>query len=1280
MLTQMTSLLCVIILSSLAVSSQLGLEEVFFSPEDQTAREGEGVFFQCVSGESSAPASITWLKDEMLVKRGRQIQGEYGGGNQQKTSGTLHLFNVTLEDDGIYVCVTHNPSLNISKKSRPAKLTVLGVPRRLQVIQGPENITVAMGTEVSMHCTVHGFPVPMVHWFKDGSLLTNSLTSFNLQNNGQLLTFRNVTKADEGLYHCEASNEKESVRSQTAFLLPAEMDWSFIKQPTNLTVKRGENVTVTCRPPYSRPTAQVSWFKNNKLYTPSNHVSMLPTGDLFFHRVQEYDSGSYFCRASNILLQRFLTSRRAALTVLAPPSVKVWPQVLTVPMGARVVLGCQVSGHPLPSISWMKRGHSKVTGGRISSGQRNATLYIQSARTYDEGVYVCEASNTLGQSSSGATLRVAVSPIIVTFVAQVSCRIGASVVLPCRAVGIQPITYTWTRGGADTHLPISPTIERHIDEDGSLHISSMQYSDAGEYYCTAENRAGQHQRHILLRVTDEHHPADRRKQTTLVLSASTNTSKEPAVPWSRDSVAEQRLQMTQRPHVQTQHEEVTCSTDCGATRNKEPTILRGAVAELKMSFGRLLQQQRIQPTTHPTQLLVTQMQPPTLGNPPHPNVQSVELNLSLPETSNPFLIPLSEPLSQTSTAAGEVFSTTLQYLYTDSLSHLTLTLPSVQLQDHISSESNSKEMDIHLGPSSQITNPFTESSASLQPSRLPVAGPFGFLSSQLVLHSLSPVTQSKTTYPGSDTLSSALYAESHRSPTQPNWVVTETQFYQIYQEPTSTQISQTSLKNPGSLLPQKTQPSPTLLKIPQSDNHQTFSQNFVPKFQLESSTIQHHLPPTKTPTVTKSQPSQIYSQLSRVFLKSNSTMATLSQTKHQSLQTLHQSEAPQPRTDTSLIQHKNPFIIRPSISTIHPPNQTPNPPTVDPEIPVIHQVNISDQVQPNTSRQGEADQSDKSEHETKLTEWLKRNTSQSPMTSNDPRVTQQSPSWLPVLEKHDIPIVVGVGVSLVFIFITVTFYSVVQKNEPAPTSRAAQRNLGVPLRHAERRAAGRMYENRAFESDDCVAVIEQSPNTSDTRAQPPGPSLVTVQMEPTFDDVQEDTPPTLDNHSVTVETYPEPILDTKIDPFVEEEKGCSLSQPSIHLQCAEDWTSNTGDNHSPCQDALPPPSSLPSHSASPSPPSRPAAGLRSSLTLQSSESCGAPIHHSLSISHGNPPLLLSHHVSLGLTTVAVDVHFYPAATVSVAGGTSTHINSVSNSTSVAAPLFGPTLVNSQEND
>ncbi|XP_035020948.2 mucin-5B isoform X1 [Hippoglossus stenolepis] len=1252
-LPQMKSYLCCLVLSSLAVSSQLGLEDVFFSPQDQTVREGDAVFFRCVSGESSPPAGVTWLKDGKVVNRGRQIQGEYGGGHQKKTSGTLHLYNVTLEDDGTYVCVTHNPSLNISNNSKAAKLTVQGVPRRLQIVQGPDNITVAMGTEISMHCAVHGFPVPMVHWFKNGCHLTNCSASFSLHNNGQLLTFRNVTQEDEGSYHCEVSNQKETIKSQPAFLLPAEMDWSFEQQPVNQTVTRGENVTVTCRPPHSRPAAQVSWFKNNQLLTPTAPDAVLPSGDLFFHSIQEIDSGSYFCRASNIHLHRFLTSRRATLTVLAPPSVTLWPQLLTVPMGARVLLECQVSGHPLPTISWIKRGHSKQTGGKVALGLKNATLHIPSARSYDEGVYVCEASNPLGHSRSTATLRVAVSPVIVNFAGQLSCRVGTSVVLPCRAVGILPIMYTWTRGRAETQSPISPSEDTHIDEDGALHISNVQWPDGGEYYCAAENRAGRQQRRTILTVTDEDPPADRGQQTPLVLSDSISTNKE--LPVHSDSLTKHH-QTTRNPYVEeTPHEETTCSSSiCETTTNAATTfspLSSGAVAELTMSRGSHLSPQHlIQPTTNPTQLLATQMQHPVLTPPPHPHFQSVDhptpTVTDAPVTHNQSL------LVARSHQKVEVLSSTLQYQLTESQVQLASSRTNFphQVIDELLTSPDSPGSNIHAGSvASQTTEPVAETSPTQPPSKLPVSGPLGFLKfdSYLQTPALNPATQ---------TISGSVIQSSH---SQSHRMVTESPFYQSDQEPTTTLISQTKLEPPSHLLHPQSSPAPS--QTPHTHPLQFF--RFLPKFHLELLTTEPHLLSTQPPpsSITTPQTDQVQSSTTEPY----PTISTLPQTQH-------------PPSPT---QHPHP-----SISTIHPHGQTSDPSPLDPEIPIVPQLNISDQAQPNVTQQGDPT---KSVNNTKLTEWLKRNTSQSPMTSNDARVTQQSPSWLPLVEKHDIPIVVGVGVSLAFIFITVTFYAVVQKNEAAPINRAgqtllaapcikAQRNVGVPERTTERRAAGRTYENRAFEDDDCVAVIEQSPNTSDTRARPPGPSLVTVQMEPTFKDLQEDTQAALDNHSVTVETYPEPILDTKIDP--EEEKRYSLSQPSIQLQSSEDWTSNRGDDLGLCHDALPPPSSLPSRSPSPSPPCRREEGLRSSVTLQSAERCVAPIHHSLSVSHGNPPLLLSHHVSLGLTTVAVDVHFYPAATASTAGGSSSHISTVSTSTSVTAPLFSPPLVNSRESN
>ncbi|XP_041856310.1 protein turtle homolog B [Melanotaenia boesemani] len=1200
LLPLMTSILWLFILSSQSVASQLGLEDVFFNPQDQTVKEGQAVFFQCVSGESSPPASITWLKDGRVVTRGRQFQGEYGGGQQKKMSGTLHLSNVTLEDDGIYICVTRNYLLNTIKKSKPAKLTVQGVPMKLQITQGPENITVAMETKVSMQCTVRGFPVPMVHWFKDGCLLLNCSGSFSVQNNGQLLTFRNVSKEDEGWYHCEASNIKETIKSQPAFLLPAEMDWSFAQQPTDLMVKRGENVSVTCRAPHSRPEAQVSWFKNNQLLTPSPHITVLPSGDLFFHSIQEHDSGSYFCRASNIHLQRFITSKRATLSVLAPPSVKLWPTVLTVPLGARAVLQCEVSGHPLPSISWVKRGHSKQTGGKVSYGQRNATLQIQSARSYDEAVYVCEASNALGKTHNTALLRVAVSPIIITYIGQMSCKIRASVVLPCGAVGILPITYSWSRTRAGMQTPISSTEEKHVDEDGALHISTVEYSDAGEYYCTAENRAGRHQRSTVLIVTAEDHPADRSEQTSEVLSASTNVSNARPVSQLGASMSEQKLKTTHCPHEQAQHK--------GSSSNNAPTsptfILKKSVLKTASRTPSVLQHQINQQTTNPTQLLVTQMQPPILPPPPHPNFQSVDLYTQRPMTKEPLFISKTQPvvtLSPTSVVTRDAVHITLEYLLTESK---TSTLLGEQFQHQVSEKLflESKERQI------------TEMIKIQPPSKLPV-GPFGFLKldSYTPIPTPSPVKQIKMRQAGLVNFTATSPTESYLSKSYFHQLVTNRPF--SHREP-SLKISHTKKTDFQSSLSQTSLP------------HQPFTLRFLPKFHLELSTTYLSSEPPLS-LVSKLQPSQVHSQLSA---------------------TTTSKDGPSPQLSSSTI-----LPLDHGASVLDPT--------------ALHPVNRSGQVN--------ATQAGIPLNNTKFTDWLKRNTSQSPMTSSDPKLTQESRSWLPVLEKHDIPIVVGVGVSLAFIFITVTFYSVVQKNEPAPTSRAAQRNLGVPIRHAERRTAGRT--NRAFEDDDCVAVIEQSPNTSDTRARPPGPSLVTVEMEPAFEDLQDVM---LDNHSVTVETYPEPIVDTKIDPYLKEEKSSSVSQPSIQLQCGEDWTSNLGDNQSPCQDALPPPSFLPSPSPSPSPlpPSRREETLRSSLTLQSTEPRIAPIHHSLSISHGNPPLLLSHHISLGLTTVAVDVQVFPEVSTSIAIDTSTHINSVSNSTAVTAPLFSPSLVNSQDSD
>lgn len=114
--------------------------------------------------------------------------------------------------------------------------------------------------------------------------------------------------------------------------------------------------------------------------------------------VQDKDRGIYFCRASNAHLFRAVSSRKVYLNVLgmlphqlrsrdlikklghpewaasflmfpkAPPSVDIWPVVVTAALGSEVRFQCQVSGNPIPSITWSKQGWSMFTGGKVTIG------------------------------------------------------------------------------------------------------------------------------------------------------------------------------------------------------------------------------------------------------------------------------------------------------------------------------------------------------------------------------------------------------------------------------------------------------------------------------------------------------------------------------------------------------------------------------------------------------------------------------------------------------------------------------------------------------------------------------------------------------------------------------------------------------------------------------------------------------------------------------------------------------------------------------------------------
>lgn len=406
-----------------------------------------------------------------------------------------------------------------------------------------------------------------------------------------------------------------------------------------------------------------------------------------------------------------------------------------------------------------------------------------------------------------------------------------------------------------------------------------------------------------------------------------------------------------------------------------PTFSLEAVVESTMmtrSLGHLSQQKN-----NPTQPLVTQLQPPMLPPPPYPNFKSLHLLPQVPATNHPLLLSVSK-LSKTqslmSPVTSKVLDATVQYgRYGERLtSQLTSTSSQKQFQyedgDKVLIESDSRGPSIRALPlAGEIT--FTEMLVSQLPSKHPLGRTFAFL--RLDSYSEKPteshsITQAHPQY--------ALHkTEYHQS-------LTKSQFYQS--NSMSTQMFQTKLSRSGQAVHWETHNLPTLSNTYPPDPQNTFTQSSVPKLDLEQTTV-HYLRNTKSPPdlVTKPKQSRIHTQTVPFTHSLPPTQPQLLPTPHSQLH----SPTPLPQTEIFPDRHSKPPTARPSISPIYPSDQTFNTSTKHPEIPDVHQVNISDQVQLNISKQGNSANMTKLANDTQLTEWLKRNTSQSPMTSNDPR-------------------------------------------------------------------------------------------------------------------------------------------------------------------------------------------------------------------------------------------------------------------------------------------------------
>ncbi|KTF73447.1 hypothetical protein cypCar_00026198, partial [Cyprinus carpio] len=353
-------------------------------PLDLTAKEGQTVTMSCMT--SDPEASVTWYKDEMMIKAG----GRYLL-YKDRAVHQLRILKVEEGDAGLYTCKTKDAE-------NCATLTVKGQPAYFR--KELDNQNAIEGESITLRCELSK-PVKSVEWRKGGVVLQPS-KKFEMKKEGCVLELHvhDLEPEDNGYYTCDAGDQLT-----TASVTVQEAEVLVVSGIKNTDVFVGEQAIFSCQLS-RRAKGRVQWWLDGTRLENST-FSEISVGEDHVHtltlrNLSPNDSGTVLFKTGG------LTS--SAKLLVKDPNVEVVSamedQHVAENQPAEFI--CQYS-RPVKAV-WKRNGIPVQADGRrviVEQDWTVARLYISCAEPQDGGMYSCEAEGT----SVVAHLRVQAKPI-----------------------------------------------------------------------------------------------------------------------------------------------------------------------------------------------------------------------------------------------------------------------------------------------------------------------------------------------------------------------------------------------------------------------------------------------------------------------------------------------------------------------------------------------------------------------------------------------------------------------------------------------------------------------------------------------------------------------------------------------------------------------------------------------------------------------------------------------------------------------------------------------------
>uniref|UniRef100_UPI0037E93BF7 basement membrane-specific heparan sulfate proteoglycan core protein-like n=1 Tax=Semicossyphus pulcher TaxID=241346 RepID=UPI0037E93BF7 len=515
---------------------------VTYSPTKICAAKGSTVDISCTY---TYPSRVN-NKDNKVEKKfwftrteGREFidvetESKYSGRVQNHCEGnrcTLRITDLRESDSAEYkfrIITNQDTYVNYDGVT----LSVTDAPKLPSVSVSP-SAKIVKGTSVTLTCSSDANPAARYTWDKSyGPQNSHHVSS------GPELVFRSIQASDSGEYYCTAENElgrKTSTKFSVNVEYPPKVPTVSVS-PTG-EIRENSSVTLTCSSD-ANPAAKYTWYKENQTLPKERGQTY------HFTSISSEDRGTYYCKSENLdsgaeyedvsdlkavtaaqtedteeqsSQSNCLVVHRSNQSCSFSPADLVqgqngWrvtysPTKICAAKGSTVDISCTYTypsrvnkkDNKVEKKFWFTRtkGHEYIDveteskySGRVQNHceRRNrCTLRITDLRESDSAVYMFRiiTNQDTYVNYDGVTLSVTDAPKLPSVSVSPSAKIvkGTSVTLTCSSDANPAARYTWDKS-------YGPQNSHHVSSGPELVFRSIQASDSGEYYCTAENELG----------------------------------------------------------------------------------------------------------------------------------------------------------------------------------------------------------------------------------------------------------------------------------------------------------------------------------------------------------------------------------------------------------------------------------------------------------------------------------------------------------------------------------------------------------------------------------------------------------------------------------------------------------------------------------------------------------------------------------------------------------------------------------------------------------------------